>query len=93
MSNLLSLLTNPSLLSLLTNPRRIGLFTFRAKCPNCGNKLKATRNKFYCKGCDKRGGADDYKKWLWQIDQKKLTHLVETGLDSKEMSDWWLQRY
>lgn len=82
-----------NLLSILSNPERIGLFTFRAKCPNCGQQLKATRKIFHCKGCDKKGNTRDYQAWLWEIDQKNLSHLMKKGLDSKEMSDWWMNRY
>jgi hypothetical protein len=82
-----------NLLSKLSNPKRIGLFTFEAKCPNCENQLKATKKEFHCNECNKKGDPKDYQKWLWELDQKKITHLMEKGLDSKEMSNWWMNRY
>lgn len=82
-----------NLLSKLYNPKRIGLFTLDATCPNCGNQLKVTKKKFQCNCCNKEGDANDYQKWLWELDQEKITHFMEKGLDSKEMSDWWMNRY
>tara|TARA_R110000765_G_C18650764_1_gene575523 strand:- start:112 stop:366 length:255 start_codon:yes stop_codon:yes gene_type:complete len=82
-----------NLILLLNNPKRIGLYTYTAVCPNCKLQLTATKSKFNCRTCKIKGSIKEYEKWLWELDQKRLNHLLEFGLDSKKMSDWWINRY
>ena len=67
-----------------------------AKCPSGGNHhiMIVTKEDIWgCGYCNKKGNQKDLEKWLWELDQKKITHLMEKGLDSKEMSVWWMNRY
>ena len=42
---------------------------------------------------EEKGVKESSTKWTKKMDQENLSHLVEKGLDSKDITDWWMNRY
>lgn len=75
-----------------------------AKCPSGGNhfiQIVTTNDEWGCGYCNRNGRINELKQWLREIsvknDQKNLSKMMQElkngGIQTKEILNWWLNRY
>lgn len=88
------------------NPRPSGnnANSWVAQCPSGGNhfiQIVTSKDEWGCGYCNRNGKINELKQWLREIvmknDQKNLSKMMQElkngGIQTKEILNWWLNRY